>query len=122
MGFLDKMKDGMAQAQAAASQMPTQMPTQQDMDYMQRVTRINNAGVDMPATITSLSPTGRTDAGGVEYAINVRVEPVTGAPYDAAFTQFMHEQSMGSWATPGAAVNVRVDPEDPQAMLLWGGR
>jgi hypothetical protein len=33
----------------------------------------------------------------------------------------MHVQSMGSWAYAGALVNVRVDPQDAQSMMLWGG-
>jgi hypothetical protein len=34
----------------------------------------------------------------------------------------MHPPTMGSWATAGAPVNVRVDPDDAAAMVLWGGR
>src|SRR5687768_3297418 len=102
--------------------MPTQMPTQQDTESMQQGNRLNHSCPDTPVTIKTRSPTGRTDEGGAEYAIDVHVEPAGGAPYDASFTQFMHEGSIGSWATPGAAVNVRVDPADPASMILWGGR
>jgi hypothetical protein len=60
--------------------------------------------------------------GGEEYAFDVEVQPAGGAPYAASFTQFMHPGSMGSWSHDGAAVMVRVDPQDPNSMMLWGGR
>jgi hypothetical protein len=50
------------------------------------------------------------------------VQPAGGAPYPATFTQYMHTGSMGSWAYEGAAVMVRVDPEDASSMMLWGGQ
>lgn len=113
MGFMDKFKQpssGMG------------MPTQDDMATMNKLTRLNDVGVEHPATINSLSPTGKTDVGGgVEYQIAVTVSPEGGAPYEATFNQSMHQGSMGSWATEGAAVKVRVDPEDPNSMILWGG-
>ena len=59
--------------------------------------------------------------GGTEYEFEVEIKPAEGAPYAATFNQFMHEGSMGSWATEGADVKVRVDPDDPSSMILWGG-
>jgi len=112
MGFMDQFKDAMS---AGA-------PTGADMEKMQQITRLNEVGVEHPATITSLGKTGRTDPGGVEYEISVDVRPEGAEPYSATFTQFMHEGSMGSWATEGAAVKVRVDPDDPTVMILWGGQ
>ena len=112
MGFMDQFKDAMS---AGA-------PNAADMEKMQQVTRLNDVGVEHPATITSLAKTGRTDPGGVEYEIAVDVQPEGGTPYSNTFTQFMHEGSMGSWATEGAAVKVRVDPDDPTVMILWGGQ
>ncbi len=113
MGFMDKFK----QAGAGMG-----MPTSADMEMMNRVTKLNNVGVEHPATIRSLTPTGKTDiGGGADYQIDVTVAPEGGSPYDASFTQSMHEGSMGSWATEGAAVKVRVDPDDPNSMILWGG-
>jgi hypothetical protein len=127
MGLMDKFKDGMQQAQQAQQQTAgggaPGMPTQQDMEYMNRVTKLNNSGVEHPATIKSMQSTGKTDmGGGAEYQIEVEVQPAGGSPYNAQFSQFMHEGSMGSWATEGAAVKVRVDPDDPSSMILWGGQ
>lgn len=112
MGFMDQFKDA---AKAG-------MPSGEDMAYMQKVTKLNDAGVEHPAKITGLRSTGQTDAGGgVAYEVDVDVAPEGGEPYSASFTQYMHEGSMGSWATEGADVKVRVDPDDPSSMILWGG-
>jgi hypothetical protein len=119
MGFTDRFKgmgDMAAQAQAMG------MPTQQDVDMANRLTRLNQVGVQHAATIGAMQPTGRSDiGGGQEYSFDVEVRPEGGAPYAASFTQFMHVQSMGTWAYAGALVNVRVDPQDAQSMMLWGG-
>ena len=125
MGLMDKFKDGMQQAQQAQAGAAGGAPGYADQrtGYMNRVTKLNNSGIEHPATIKSMQSTGKTDmGGGVEYQIGVEVQPAGGSPYDAQFTQFMHEGSMGSWATEGAAVNVRVDPDDPGSMILWGGQ
>ncbi|HYU60182.1 MAG TPA: hypothetical protein VEK39_05435 [Solirubrobacterales bacterium] len=112
MGFMDQFKDAMQSG----------MPSSQDMEYMQKVTKLNQSGVEAPATIKRLAPTGRTDAGGgTEYEVEVEVRPADGAPYPATFVQYMHEQTMGSWATEGADVKVRMDPDDRSSMILWGG-
>jgi hypothetical protein len=113
MGFIDKLK-------GAGGAMG--MPTADDMAMMQKVTRLNQVGVEHPAVVNSMAPTGRTDmGGGQEYQFTVEVRPAGGAPYAATFTQYMHVQSMGSWVSEGAGVKVRVDPEDPNSMILWGG-
>jgi hypothetical protein len=114
MGLMDKLK-------GAGGGMG--MPSQEDMATMQRVTRLNQVGVEHPATIKSMQGTGRSDVGGgQEYSFEVDVQPAGGAPYAATFTQYMHVGSMSSWAYDGAAVMVRVDPQDPSSMMLWGGQ
>jgi hypothetical protein len=113
MGFLDKMKQGMATAGQAM-----QMPTSADMEYAQRAQRLNATGVSTPATITALTPTGRTDAGGgSEYSIGVDVEPAGGGAYNATFTQYLLEGQVRS-LNVGLPITVKVDPADPAAMLM----
>ena len=110
MGFMDQFKGAM------------QGPSAQDMEYMQKVTKLNESGVEAPATIKRLAATGRTDmGGGTEYEVEVEVKPADGEPYSATFKQYMHEGSMGSWASEGADVKVRMDPDDRSSMILWGG-
>jgi hypothetical protein len=113
MGFMDKLK-GTGGAMG--------MPTAEDMAMVNRVTRLNQVGVEQPAVVNRMAPTGRTDVGGgQEYQFDVEVRPAGGAAYPASFTQYMHVQSMGSWVSEGAGVKVRVDPQDPASMMLWGG-
>ena len=114
MGFLDKMKQGMETAGQAM-----QMPTAEDAQYAQLAQRLNAGGVSTPATITSITPTGRTDAGGMGawYTVAVSVQPPGGTPYDATFTQSLIEGQLSGMA-PGSRINVKVDPGDPTAMLM----
>ena len=108
MGFMDKLKG------AGGAMVP-------DMELMNRVNRLNQVGVDTPAVVNRMHATGRTDmGGGQEYQFEVEVRPEGGTPYTASFNQYMHVQSMSSWVSEGAGVKVRVDPEDPQSMILWG--
>src|SRR4051812_7958839 len=102
MGLMDKFKDGMDQAQqAAAAQQGAGtpgMPGPEEMEMMNRVTKLNASGVEHPATIKSMTKTGKTDmGGGVDYQIEAEVSPSGGSPYAASFNQYMHEGSMGSW-------------------------
>ena len=113
MGFMDKLKG----AGSAVG-----MPSGQDMANLNKVTRLNQVGVEHPAVVSRMHSTGRTDiGGGEEYQFDVEVRPAGGAPYPASFTQYMHVQSMGSWVSEGAGVKVRVDPQDASSMMLWGG-
>jgi len=136
MGLMDQMKDAAKQAQDAAQKAGAQAqeaaqkagvggatPTADDAAFRDKVMRLNESGVEQPATIKRIEPTGKTDAGGAgkEYEVEVEVKPADGDPYPATFTQSMHEQTMGSWATEGADVNVKVDPDDKSSMILWGG-
>ena len=113
MGFMDKLKG----AGGAVG-----MPSAQDMANLNKVTRLNQVGVEQPAVVGRMQPTGRTDVGGgEEYQFDVEVSPAGNTPYPASFTQFMHVASMSSWVSEGARVKVRVDPQDPSSMMLWGG-
>jgi hypothetical protein len=77
-----------------------------------------NSGVDTPAHIDSMEPTGQTDTpGGAENVINATVKPAGGEPYSVTFNQYVYP------ATPFAAgdeVTVKVDPDDPHTVMIWG--
>lgn len=122
MGFMDQAKDAARQAQQAQAGGAAGMPGPEEMAYMNKVTKLNNSGIESPATIKSMKKTGKQDVGGgIEYEVEVDVKPADGDPYSATFLQYMHEPTMGSWATEGADVKVRVDPDDSSSMILWGG-
>ena len=118
----------MRQAQEMAQKMG--MPgagaagTPPDMDelaaYQARAVKLNQSGVQMPATITSLTLTGKVAfGGGKEIVFGVQVEPPGGQPYATSFNQYMVDSVMAG-VVPGARINVRVDPDDPTAMMFWG--
>jgi hypothetical protein len=122
-------EDMMRQAQEAAAKMGIQMPgagagqapSMEETAAMQaRAMKLNQSGVETPARIDSLTPTGKVDfGGGKEIAFGVTVSPAGGQPYSTTFTQYMMDSVMAGLA-PGASIKVRVDPDDPNSMLFWG--
>jgi len=112
MGFMDRMK-GMAQSAASGG-------VTDAGEYRNRAVKLNSAGVDTPATIKSMSETGKTDfGGGKEIAFEVEVRPAGGEAYTSTFNQSMIDSVLGQ-LSPGQAITVRVDPDDPSSMLFWG--
>ena len=117
MGFLDKLKGGAEAVQAQTSKVGIGASADQ-MALANKAQRLMNSGVDTPGRIDSMTSTGKTDTpGGTEHIINVTVSPAGGAPYAVQFNQYIYP------AAPFAAgenVMVKVDPADPQTVMLWG--
>ena len=119
----------MRQAQEMAQRMGVQMPgapggpgpsMDESAAYQARAMKLNQSGIEMPATISTLQPTGKVDfGGGKEIVFGVEVAPPGGQPYATTFTQFMVDSVMGG-VVPGAKIKVRVDPDDPSSMMFWG--
>jgi len=119
MGFLDKMKGAANQASKAGS-MNTGMGAGDVAAFQQKAVKLNQSGVNTAATVKSMAETGNTDMGGsVEIRFEVEVRPAGGAPYPAAFAQFMLPGAT-SGLDKGSEITVRVDPDDPGSMLFWG--
>ena len=125
MGFMDKMKDAAKQAGEGAAKMgeaakegmsPSTFGTAQD------VNRIGHQGVETKAILKSLTATsGKKFGGGTEYAMELEVQPEGGAPYPATITQQLIDQSVAHYENNiGGEVTVKVDPADPNKMVLWG--
>ena len=88
------------------------------MALANKAQRLMKAGVDTPGRIDSMTSTGKTDTpGGTEHIINVTVSPAGGAPYAVQFNQYIYPAAPFS---AGENVMVKVDPADPQAVMLWG--
>jgi hypothetical protein len=123
MGFMDKMKDAAAQAgemAKSAGQSMTKEGVTDAAEYRNRAVKLNNSGVNTPATIKSMNETGKTDmGGGKEIAFEVDVTPAGGEAYANTFTQSMQSSVLES-LSPGVAITVRVDPDDKTSMLFWG--
>jgi Protein of unknown function (DUF3592) len=118
MGFMDKVK-GAAQQAGQAAQQATQGVGHQ-AEQRDRAVKLNQSGVNYPATLTSLRETGKSDVGGgKEVEFTVQVKPATGDTYTATFTQFMVASVMEQ-VHEGSEITVRVDPDDPNSMLFWG--
>ena len=47
------------------------------------------------------------------------MHPEGGADYQVRVSQSMHEVSLKG-VSEGARINVKVDPDDPQSLLVWG--
>ena len=88
------------------------------MDLANRAKKLMDSGVETPAHINSMEPTGATDKpGGAENVIGLTVKPAGGAPYDVTMNQYIYPAAPFS---AGEDVIVRVDPDDPNSVMLWG--
>ncbi len=125
MGFMDKIKDAAKQAGEAGRQVneaakdsmaPGAFQTARDAN------RIGHGGVETKAILRSLAPLGAKKlGGGTEYLMELEVQPADGAPYAATITQQLIEQSATHYeGNIGGEVTVKVDPADPQKLVLWG--
>jgi hypothetical protein len=118
MGFMDKMKQAAESAQAATSKVGVGASADQ-MALANKAKRLMDSGVDTPAHIDSMSPTGNTDTpGGTEHVIVLTVKPPSGEAYQATTNQYIYPSAPFS---EGQDVTVKVDPEDSSQVLIFGG-
>jgi hypothetical protein len=117
MGFLDRLKSGAESVQAQTSKVGVGASRGQ-MDLANRAKKLMNEGVDTPAQIDSMTSTGNTDApGGTEYVIELTVRPAGGEPYKARMNQYIYPSAPFS---EGENVTAKVDPADPQVLMIFG--
>ena len=117
MGFMDKMKKAAESAQAQTSKVGIGASADQ-IALANRGQKLMKSGVEMPAHIDSMTPTGNTDKpGGAEQVIELTVKPSDGEPYAVTMNQYIYPSAPFS---AGEDVTVRVDPDDPQSVMLWG--
>jgi hypothetical protein len=117
MGFMDKLKGAAESVQAQTSKVGIGASGDQ-MALANKAKRLMDAGVDTPGHIDSMEPTGNTDTpGGAENVITVTVKPVGGEAYQATFNQYVYPSAPFA---AGEDVNVKVDPDDPNVVMIWG--
>lgn len=117
MGFMDKIKQAAESAQAQTSKVGIGASGDQ-IALANRGQKLMKSGVEMPAHIDSMTPTGNTDKpGGAEQVIELTVKPSDGEPYAVTMNQYIYPSAPFS---AGEDVTVRVDPDDPQSVMLWG--
>ena len=115
MGFMDKLKGAAESVQAQTSKVGVGANRGQ-MDLANLAKKLMNEGIDTPATIDSMEPTGATDTpGGAENVITVTT---TGAESrQITFNQYIYPSAPFA---VGDSVTLKVDPDDPDAAMILG--
>ena len=117
MGFLDKMKKAAEGVSEQTSKVGVGANRGQ-MDLANKAKKLMASGVETPAHIDSMTPTGQTDKpGGAENEITLTITPAGGAAYQVTTNQYIYPSAPFS---AGEDVVVRVDPDDPNAVMIWG--
>lgn len=117
MGFMDRLRGAAESAQATTSKFGVGASRGQ-MDLANRAQKLMKVGIDTPAHIDSMSSTGKTDTpGGTEYDITLTVTPSTGEPYRLTMNQYIYPSNPFQ---QGDNVTVKVDPDDPNVVMIFG--
>ncbi len=117
MGFMDRVKGVAESAQAATSKFGVGASAGQ-MDLANRAQKLTKVGVDTPAHIDAMTATGNTDTpGGTEYEIAFTITPASGEAYKATANQYIYPSNP---FTVGENVTVKIDPDDPNVMMIFG--
>src|SRR5919198_5404901 len=109
MGFLDKVKGTAKQAMNPGGQMAER----------DKIQKINQSGVEARATVNSMRETGTQLGGGHQIDFELTVHPASGEDYPVSTSQSMHDASLQGIADGGEVI-VKVDPDDPQSLMVWG--
>ena len=110
MGFLDKLKGTAKQAVN-----PVGQAGQRD-----KIMKINQSGVEARATVNSMQETGTQFGGGHQIDFDLTVHPAGGgADYQVSVSQSLHDATLQG-IEQGKDVIVKIDPDDPQSLLVWG--
>ncbi len=121
MGFMDRFKGGMDQAQQMAKQAGDAMSAGTDpatMAYAQLANKLAASGVPCTAVIQAVGMSGATDGFNKEYTFEVVVEG-NGEPYNAIIVQYLADGAEKDYAE-GAAFQAKADPDDKTSLLLYG--
>jgi hypothetical protein len=109
MGFLDKLKGTAKQAVNPVGQAKTR----------DKIMRINKSGVQMEATVDAMKEVGSQLGGGHQMEFDLTVHPDGGEDYHVHVSQSLHDATLNGIAE-GGRILVKVDPEDPQSLMVWG--
>ena len=116
MGFMDRLKGAAESAQNMTSKVGVGADAGQ-MGLANKAQKLTKVGVDTPAMIDSMTPTGKTDApGGAENVIELTVKPAAGEPYAVTINQYIYPSNPRA---TGDAVNVKVDPDDANTVMIF---
>ena|SRR5947209_5587032 len=127
MGLLDRVKAAQPQATGApagvggvggmGSGMGGDMAAQ--AAYAQLVNKLGKVGVQAPAVIDMLRPTGQGDmSGGQMTEVDVTISPSDGQPYQTTIRQSFLASQLGG-LSQGGAIGVKYDPDNPSGALIY---
>jgi hypothetical protein len=117
MGLMDRLKHAAESAQAATSKVGIGA-TGDQMALANRAKKLTSEGVDTPAHIDAMDATGNTDTpGGTEYNITFTVKPTGAGEYQVKTNQYIYPSNP---FTVGDDVKVKVDPADPNVLMIFG--
>ena len=117
MGFMDKVKQAAESAQAQTSKIGVGASGDQ-IALANRAQKLMKEGLDAPAHIESMTPTGNTDKpGGTEHRITLTVKPAAGDPYQVTTNQYIYPSAPFN---AGDDVIVKVDPADQNVVMIFG--
>ncbi len=108
MGFLDKLKGTAKQAVSPGAQ----------MGERDKIMKINESGVEGRARVDSMTEVGTQFGGGHQIEFELTVHGADG-DYPVKTSQSLHDQTLAG-ITAGGEVVVKIDPDDPQSLLVWG--
>jgi len=92
---------------------------QEMMAYSARMARLTQAGIEMAATVRSVSLGEPAPFGGGRQArLDLTVEPPGGAQYAASVEQAFVDE-VASALSEGQRIRIKVDPDDPQSLMVW---
>lgn len=109
MGFMDKLKGTAKQALNPVGQ----------AGERDKIMRLNKTGVMTPATVDSMKEVGTQLGGGHQIEFDLTVQPDGGQSYQVHVSQSLHDATLQGIAE-GGRINVKVDPENPESLLVWG--
>jgi hypothetical protein len=107
-GGFRAMKGGVAQANAMLGQMANDG---QKAQYLMQAGRVGSA------TVSAVRQTGTFVNNNPECELDLRVAVDGGAPYPVTCRQVLAMVALPGFQ-PGASVPVRVDPNDPQSLII----
>jgi hypothetical protein len=90
------------------------------LSYARTGNRLLTSGVEAPAVVNTITPGGEVGASGAleVSVIDVTITPAEGDPYPATIKQVLNPAALGL-LSPGAAISVRYDPQDPTSALIY---
>jgi hypothetical protein len=87
--------------------------------YAQLVNKLTRVGVQAPAVIDALRPTGQTDiSGGQMTEVDVTITPDDGTPYQTTIRQSFLPSQLEE-LSPDASIGVKYDPDNPSGAIIY---